>query len=342
MGMDAVPVSVVIPCRNEKQFIAGCVQSVFSSNYAGGLEVLVVDGISDDGTRDLLEEMCKSEPKLRVLDNPRRDTASALNIGFEASSGEVVLILGAHSELSRDYIDITVSRLLSESDIGCVGGRMIPEVEGTDLRVSIGDVQKSLFGVGNSFYKIPGENVREVDTVAYGSYRKEATLKAGFFDVALTRNQDIEYNYRLRKVGYRIILDPKAIVYYHPRVTLGSFCKQNYGNGFWNIETWKRMPGSLSWRHFVPLAFVLALCVCVIGSFWASAFRWLLALVVGPYLLLDLAETIKVVWQRRRAGAVVTFLVFPMLHLSYGIGSLSGILSQLTASRRKNAAAETT
>jgi len=332
--MDAV-VSVVIPCRNEKDYIQNCLNSVLESDYSGPIEVLLIDGMSDDGTREIVHRMQKTDARIKLLDNPRKNTPQALNIGLESASGAAILILGAHSDLTTNYISSMAKLLFSEADIGCVGGRTIPVVEGSAVQVAIGDVQQSYFGVGNSYYMMPGDHTREVDTVAYGLYRKEAVAQIGLFNTELIRNQDIEFNSRLRHAGYRIILDHRVFLYYHPRVTLRSFCRQSYGNGFWNIKTWQETPGSLSWRHFVPLAFFLSLAIGLIGSIWSPVFRVLLLFMLVPYTLLSLAETVRFMRQRKRLDAIVTFLVFPILHVSYGFGSFRGLLAHLRERFRK-------
>ncbi len=325
-------VSVVIPCRNEKNYIQRCLDSVLSSDYSGNMEILVVDGMSDDGTRTILQDLHRLDARIILLDNPKKDTPNALNIGIQFSKGNAILILGAHSELADNYISSMVQLLFSDETIGCVGGRTIPEAKGSALQIAIAEALKSRFGVGNSYYRVPGANIREVDTVAYGLYRREAIEKIGLLNTELIRNQDIEFNARLRRAGYRIVMDPRVFVYYHPRITFQSFCRQNYGNGFWNIITWKKAPGSLSWRHFVPLAFVLSLGICLLGSIWLSGFRWLLLLILLPYTLLDLVETTKCLIQRKNLNSIIISLIFPVLHISYGIGSLAGLFAQLRRS----------
>lgn len=322
-------VSVIIPCRNEKSYITSCVESIMNNNYPGEIEIIVVDGMSDDGTREVLEILETQYDCLKVLDNPSRITPVAMNIGLHSSEGDIIMIMGAHCEVGPKYILNNIQRLLSGRDIGCSGGRTTPRAKGNTLQRAIAAVLSSQFGVGNSYFRIPGSKVREVDTVAFGLYRREVFEKVGDFDERLVRNQDIEFNYRVRKAGYKILLDPTVEVYYNPRRSLLEFWRQNFGNGFWNIISWKLVPGSLSWRHFIPFFFITSLIILGITFTISSFCRILFMIEVGTYLIADALETMRIAFKERKPEFLLTFFVFPVLHVSYGLGSLCGIISLL-------------
>lgn len=324
--------SLIIPCYNERTHIAKSIQSVLSNDYSGKREIIVVDGGSDDGTREILQELKGRHGDLKVLDNPRRITSAAINLGVKEAQGDVVLIVGAHCELGPRYISTAIERLLSSKEIGCVGGRTAPRAEGGTVQRAIAAVLGSPFGVGNSYFRMASSGTREVDTVAFGAYRREIFEKIGGFDERLVRNQDIEFNYRLRKAGYKILLDPSIEVYYSPRCSIKAFWRQNFDNGFWNIITWKLVPGSLSCRHFVPLLFVSWVIAFVVLGFFSPVARVLLSLAIGAYAILDAIESARIAVRSRKPALLAAFLVFPVLHVSYGVGSLCGIFSVL---RRK-------
>ncbi|MGB9859825.1 MAG: glycosyltransferase family 2 protein [Moorellaceae bacterium] len=327
-------VSVIVPCRNERNYICRCIESIFNNSYEGEIEVIVVDGMSDDGTRELLRELQTRYKNLLLLDNPSRITPAALNIGLRVASGDVILRLDAHCEMGANYISTVSRRLFSSNEVGCAGGRTTAHAREEVIERAISTVLTSPFGIGNSYFRLVTSGVREVDTVAYGAYRREVFEKVGVFDERLIRNQDIEFNYRIRKAGYKILLDPSVEVYYYPRRSLAAFCKQNFGNGFWNIITWKLVPGSLSWRHFVPLVFVMSLVILGVTSLGVSLSRLLLSLEVGTYMFINTLETVRIAVTHRKPSLLFTFLVFPALHLSYGIGSIWGVLSVLSRTRR--------
>lgn len=322
-------VSVIIPCRNERDYISPCVRSIVENGYTGKLEIIIVDGMSDDGTRGVLRELEARNVDLRIVDNPLRTTPVAMNLGLQSARGDVVLIVGAHCELGPGYISTATRQLLSHKDIACVGGRTIPRVAGGPVQQAIAAVLGSRFGVGNAYFRIPGSKVREVDTVAFGAYRREVFEKIGGFDERLVRNQDIEFNFRVRQAGYRILLDPSIKVYYSPRRSIRAFWRQNFGNGFWNIITWWLVPGSLSCRHFVPLFFVSWLIVFGTLGVLTPVARVLFWTAIGAYGTLDVLESVRIAAKGRRASLAASCLVFPILHLSYGVGSLCGIFSVL-------------
>lgn len=322
-------VSVIIPCRNERDYVSRCVQSILKNGYPGKLEITVVDGMSDDGTREVLRGLKVGNNALKVLDNPSRITPVAMNLGLREARGDIILIVGAHCELRPGYISTAIRQLLSHKGAGCVGGRTTPRAGGSPIERAIAAALESQFGVGNSYFRIPGSRVKEVDTVAFGAYRREVFEKIGGFDERLVRNQDIEFNFRVRKAGYRILLDPSIEVYYSPRRSIKAFWRQNFGNGFWNIITWRLVPGSLSWRHFVPLLFVTWLTVFGIPGIFTPVARILFYGAIGAYGTLDALEAIRIAAKERKASLLATFLVFPVLHISYGVGSLCGIFSVL-------------
>ena len=318
-------VSVVISCRNERDHIGRCVQSVLASESPGDLEVIVVDGMSSDGTREILGAIQERCPAVRVVDNPKRTTPAAVNIGVREADGDVVVTLGAHCELSPGYIRAVTGLLLSRTEVGCAGGRTVPRATRGSFQKVLAAVLASPFGVGNSYFRVATSGRREVDTVAYGAYWKDVVDRAGGFDERLTRNQDIELNHRVRRLGYKILLDPSAVVYYEPRPSLRAFARQSFGNGFWNIVTWTVTPGSLSWRHFVPLAFVLSTIALGLTGTLLPPAHALLCVMLGVYGFLSLAESLRLACQAREPLLLVASLVFPVLHVSYGSGSACGI-----------------
>lgn len=326
MSVPSTKVSVVIPCRNEQDYIEQCIETILDNGYRGELEVIAVDGRSTDCTRQVLRTLTERHSVVRVVDNPSGLTPVGLNLGIEAATGEVVVIMGAHCEAGPGYISTTVSRLLSDPTIGCVGGRTVPRAKGGALARAIAAVLQSRFGVGGAHYRVPTTSIRQVDTVAYGAYRRSVMLEIGLFDERLVRNQDMEFNTRLRRAGYRIILDPSVEVSYRPRRSLKAFWRQNFGNGYWAVLSWKMVPGSMSWRHFVPFLFASSVLLGTITGAFFHPVGLLTALVAVTYLAADAVEATRIALNRRDACLLATFLVFPVLHVSYGVGSVLGFL----------------
>jgi glycosyltransferase involved in cell wall biosynthesis len=317
-------VSVIIPCRNEARFIERCLDSIRASPYPGRLEIIVADGMSTDGTRDLLDETAARDPRLRIVDNPGRITPIALNLAIAAAHGEIILRFDAHATMPTAYIGQCV-RLLETSQADNVGGtiRTIPQADGPFSR-PITAVLSSRFGVGNSAFRTTsGEtNARQVDTVFGGCWRRETLARLGGFNERLIRSQDIEFNLRLRRAGGTILLDPQIVCDYYARATLASFLVHNFRNGVWAV-----LPFAFSdivpvrWRHLIPLAFVVSLAVST-----ALPFPWSIA-VATAYAVANLAASVDASFKERRWTHLALMpIAFTSLHLAYGLGSALGCL----------------
>jgi cellulose synthase/poly-beta-1,6-N-acetylglucosamine synthase-like glycosyltransferase len=328
-------VTVVVPMRNEEGFIGECLDSLIRQDYPSDrLEVLVVDGRSEDASRSIVLEKGREHDFIRLLDNPKRIAPSALNIGVHNAAGDVIIIVGAHIFVASDFISKNVA-YLSRTGVDCVGGP-IEAVSQSFAGKAISLAISCPFGVGNSLFRY-SQKEQYVDTVAYPAYRREVFERVGYFDEALVRNQDIEFSYRLRQSGGKILLTPEVRSYYYPRSSLKGLWKQNFANGFWNVKTMRKTPGSLSVRHFIPLVFVVALGSSLLLSPFFMPARLLLLLILSSYFALALGYTI-VLGRRKGLCAALLPLVFPTLHVSYGLGSLWGSIKWARESLNLNAA----
>jgi glycosyltransferase involved in cell wall biosynthesis len=251
-------VSIVIPCRNEADFIERCLLSLVNSDYPkDAMEVLVVDGRSDDGTRAVVERFRARHAWIRLLDNPSRLTPVALNIGIRAARGTIVFRMDAHSEWTPTYIAECV-RSLERTGADCVGGIMVtaPRSQGAWGRAVVAALSHP-FGVGNSYFRIAPDQPRWVDTVFGGAYRRDVFREVGLFNERLVRGQDIEFNLRLKREGKRTLLVPTIRSYYYARTDLWAFVRHNWTNGVWAILPFlysRVIP--VTWRHLVPMVFV--------------------------------------------------------------------------------------
>ncbi|MGB1039988.1 MAG: glycosyltransferase family 2 protein [Flavobacteriales bacterium] len=330
MGIDTKypKVSVVIPCRNEEKYIEKNIQSILNQEYKGEIKIFVVDGMSDDNTRQIVENF--SESSVVLLDNPHQYTPHALNIGIEKSAGEYFVILGGHSFLDKDFIKKNVEILESNSEIGCSGGQIknIYENEEGEL---IAKAMSSKFGVGNATFRIGGE-AGFVDTVAFGMYRKEIHDQIDGFDETLVRNQDDEYNFKVTQAGYKIYFDPEIISHYYVRGSYSKLWKQYYQYGYWKVYVNKKHKTVTSLRQLVPLFFVIGLIIGSILSIFYFVFQFLLFAGIILYFHMSLMAGRKQTGSVDNMGRVAK--VFPILHLSYGFGYLSGIFNFLILNKK--------
>lgn len=317
-------ISIVVPCRNEARFIKRCLESILAGDYPSDrLEVIVADGLSDDGTRRIVEELQAREPRLRMVDNPKRTTPAALNRAIETSKGEIVIRMDAHACIASDYARKCVETL-SSSGADNVGGIMhtVPAQKGIVARALAAAISHP-FGVGNSRFRIHSTEPIWVDTVFGGCYRRDVFDRVGYFNEDLARGQDMEFNLRLRRAGGKILLDPSIESWYYSRSDMSSFLAHNWTNGVWALMPFAWSEGApVTFRHLVPMFFAGVLLLSL--SLAPALFLAIIAL----YAAAALAASFHCAVVRRDAVLVLSLpICFAALHLPYGFGSLWGALS---------------
>lgn len=317
-------VSLVIPVRNEQNHINSCVESILNQDFSNDqLEVIFIDGNSNDGTKDIINSYIKKYPDLiRLLDNPNETVPFAMNIGIKNSIGDYIIRLDAHSEYPNNYIS-ECKRTIENVEADNVGGLALTKGKGF-IGNAFAKVLSSKFGVGNSGFRTNAKS-GYVDTVPFGTYKREAFEKYGYYDERLTRNQDYELNYRIRKNGGKIYLDSDISLTYFCRNTLSGILKQSYENGKWNIITSKLCPGTMSIRHFIPLLFTLSLIGLPILSFIHSLFMLILLLELLIYFSITMIISSKSSENTKELALLL--ILFPLFHVSYGFGSLVGFIN---------------
>jgi len=346
---EAPSISVIIPCRNEEEVIEKCLDSIIENDYPKDrMEVIVIDGLSEDRTRGLLQKYISRYPFIKVLDNPGREQQLALNVGIEASKGQIVMRADAHSIYKFNYISECV-RGLREYSADNVGGRWVtlPRTQSLVAR-AICLATSNVFGVGNAYYRLrrlfsnapPLSKPTWGIPVPYFCCRREVFSKVGLFNERLDRSEDIDFRARLSAAGFRTLFMPTVECYYSMRTKYAAFVKHMFRNGLWVLLPLRHARGiSFSARHIVPLLFVLSLAasgMLAVGSApWAMLF-WILVGVYGGAALLCSAA---IALRERDPGV---FLVLPgiflSLHVSYGVGSLLGgflVVAGLTAGLMK-------
>ena len=322
-------VSVIIPCRNEARFIDACVQSVIDNDYPHDrMELLMIDGMSDDGTREILTGFAARYPLVRMVDNPKRITPAALNIGIAAARGELILRMDAHAHLAKDYISKSVAAI-QKYDADNVGGVMhtVPQHDTLIGRAIVNSLSHR-FGVGNSYFRVHTNEPRYVVTVFGGCYKREVFTTVGLFNEGLARGQDMEFNLRLKKAGLKTLLVPDIESWYFARADWRSYWRHNWNNGVWAILPFIHSPiMPVTIRHLVPMFFALALLAFGIAAPFSTIATWLFAGVVGSYAVAAVIAGVDVAVKRRDARfAFLMPIVFGSLHVAYGLGSVWGVL----------------
>jgi glycosyltransferase involved in cell wall biosynthesis len=317
-------VSVLIPCRNERQYIAGCIGSLLSQEAPeGGVELIVADGMSTDGTRNLLDRLSQSQPSIRVIDNPGLIVSTGLNKAIEAASGYILIRADVHTTYASDYIRQCV-HVLNESRADNVGGPWVAVGKGYVGR-GVAAVFHSRFGSGGARSHDPHYE-GPVDTVYLGCWRRECFDRIGRFDEALVRNQDDEFNLRLTRAGGRIWQSPLIRSQYSPRASLLGLFRQQMQYGYWKVRVIQKHRLPASWRHVVPALFVLTTLVLLVASLGSSAAASASRAVIGLYLACALAASLVAAAQSEFALLPVLLVAFPCVHIGYGCGFLRGIV----------------
>jgi len=308
-------VSIIIPCRNEENFIEKCLDSILEQDYPREkVEVFVVDGLSQDKTRKIVEEYSNKYSFIRLLTNPNKFTPFALNIGIKNSVGEVIVRLDAHSFYPKNYVSNCV-KYLFQYNADNVGGiwKIMPK-ENTLINKAIVFASGSYFGGGNAYYRTGKiENAKEVDTVFGGCYKREVFNTVGLYNENLKRSQDMEFNIRLKKAGGKIVLVPEIFSYYYPKSDLASFLKHNFEDGIWAVYPLKFVKIPFKLRHYIPLIFFLTLPL----SLW-------------PYIPASLFFSWKIAKKEKDVKLFFAMpVVFFVRHFAYGAGSFFGIIKLL-------------
>ena len=318
-------VTIIMPVRNEETAISRSVSAALSQDYPHEkLEVLVADGRSDDATREVLSEIRQTDSRLQIVDNPGRIMAAGFNAALSKARGEVVIMLGGHTEVAQDYVSKCVEALL-RTGADCVGGPIETVCE-DDWGRAIAKATSSRIGVGGVAFRTGSNTESFVDTVAFGAYRREAMNRIGDLDAELVRNQDDEYNYRLRSAGGKILLSPDIRCRYYGRARIRSLWRQYYQYGYWKIRVMQKHLWQMRLRHFVPAAFVLALMTGLVFVPLGGIYRISWVSFAGLYVLVILFGSLLTVGLRDLKWFPLVSLAFVTLHLSYGLGFLRGIV----------------
>jgi succinoglycan biosynthesis protein ExoA len=322
-------ISVVIPCYNEARFIGKALNNLADQYDHKFYEIIVVDGMSDDKTREVITQFKESHPGLsiRIVDNPARNIPKALNLGIAAARGDIILRMDAHAVPSHGYVRRCVDLVRKNND-SVIGSPCIvcPGAE-TLMARAIAIAVSHPFGIGDAKYRLKsGKATQEpVDTVAFGSFTKGLWQELGGFNEDLLTNEDYDFNYRVRARGGVVLLDRAEHCDYFARSTLFELASQYFRYGQWKARMLRLHPQSIRWRHFVAPLFVASLMLLgALGIVWPVAWL-LLGLELSAYLGLGL-----LFGRQSGPGAVLLTLLLPVvfltIHLSWGSSFFIGLL----------------
>ena len=322
---DSPFITITMPVRNEADCIERAITSVLDNDYpAERMEILVVDGMSDDGTREIVARLSKANSRVMMLDNPKRIAPAAMNIGLKAARGDLFIRIDGHVEIPADFITKSIQSL-NEHPEAWVAGGYIKTLADSFMGQAIASAMRSPIGVGNSRFRL-GDYEGWVDTLAFGTHHKWIVDKVGYFDEELVRNQDDEFNLRIILAGGKIWMSKSIQSTYFSRGSLCKLWKQYFQYGFWRIRTLQKHKRPASLRQLVPLLFVLSLLLIGLAGFLCKPLWILLAIEAALYLLGLAIGVLDVGCKSGWRYALLAPIVFVILHFAYGIGSLWGVI----------------
>ena len=319
-------ISFIVVAYNAAQCLGDLLGDLLRQTLpAAQLEALLVDSASTDDTAAIMRRFAGGAPfPVKILSNPRRWLASGINVALEAATGDAIIRVDAHARIPEDFLEKSL-RALERGEM-IVGGRVEGGKPNTDWEAVMRALDTSRFCGGAAPFRNGGEE-RYVDTLAYALYRREVYDRVGLYDERLRRTEDNDMHYRMRCAGYRFRYCPQIVSYHAARPTLRGLLRQKWGNGYWIGRTMRIQPRCFAPRHLIPALFVLALVACVLLlPFTALPF----ALLVGAYALCDIAFAAQAAWRQSR-GRILCLpclpVLFPAVHIVYGLGTILGLLT---------------
>ena len=323
-------VSIIIPCRNEEKYIRQCLNSLLDNNYCKKyLEIIIVDGMSIDRTREIIRKYTQHYNFIKIIDNPKYIKPIALNLGIRAASFDIIMRIDAHAVYASNYISKLVKGLYKYKADN-IGGVRDTNYGNTILSRAIGVIISHPFAAGNAYHRTGtgSKKICKVDTVFCGCYRREVFDRIGYFNEKLIRTQDREFNARLIENVGTIILDPSVRCTYFPRTNIKDFCKWNYLGAFW-IYYARRFTKTkmLSIRNFIPILFI---GWHLIGFVLSIIFPSLIPFILIPIIIywgLVTFFSIRVAWKQKCLQITpIMVILFGVTHYGYGIGGIIGLL----------------
>lgn len=323
--MNSPLISVIVLCFNEKDFIEKCVVSILNQTIpTDRIEIFVVDGMSIDGTRDILFRLKEEFKRFEILDNIKQKTPFAWNMGIKKSKGKYIAILGAHTVYRPDYLANSLKLFEEHPDISCAGGPIESVGIKSFGRAAAVSMSHPL-GVGNAKHRFP-EYEGYAEGACFPVYKREVFDKVGMFDEELIRNQDDEFNFRMKKLGMKVFLSPNAKCTYYVRETPAALFKQYFDYGYWRMAVIKKHKLPMSLRQIIPVLFLFVIAFSIIISPFLKINPFLTIFSIPfLYLIILFAAALPVLFAK---GIKISFLFVIstiILHFSYAFGFIKGI-----------------
>ncbi|HZU85079.1 MAG TPA: glycosyltransferase family 2 protein [Polyangiaceae bacterium] len=313
-------VTIAMPCRDEERYIEACIRSVQAQDWPRDrMEILVADGMSIDATREILSRLAIEDGRIRLVDNPARIQAAGLNECVRRARGDVVVRMDVHAEYARDFVRKCVE-VLERTGADNVGGAARPMAHGFFQRC-VAAALGSPLGIGGSRYR-KADVEGEVESIWPGAFRRDVFERVGLFDPRAVTNEDAELNQRIVASGGRVYASREIVVHYYPRESMRALARQYFKYGEGRARTLLKHRRFLSWRPALPFLWVAGEAALLATSAWHPLGAWSLA----AYALATGAEAVRVGRSEGLAAIPVVWSIFPVLHVSHGVGFAAGLV----------------
>ncbi|MHB8579646.1 MAG: glycosyltransferase family 2 protein [Ignavibacteriaceae bacterium] len=307
-------ISAICPTYNEANYIKDIIEFFISSKPLDK-ELLIIDGGSSDGTLEIVKELLNYHQNIFLIDNPGKFVPFALNIGIQKAKGDIIVRLDAHTKYSPDYFEKIIESF-TKTNADIVGGPYLT-IYKTDFQNAVSKAISNPFGIGDS--KAHDSNYEGyVDSVPYGAFKKKIFNETGLFDERLIRNQDDEFNYRANSLGKKVYLNPAIKLWYYPRDRFWGLFNQYFQYGFYKPLVLKKINSGIKARHLIPALFILYLLLLPLASILSWIF---IPLIVYIIILLFISGNTK----GNVKVKTYSLIVYPAIHLSYGLGFILGL-----------------
>ena len=317
--------SIIIPCLNEEDYIKNCLDSIIAQEYElNKIEIIIVDGNSTDNTLNIIHEYQENYSQIKLFRNPLKKTPISLNIGIKNSVNQIIVILGAHTKLDKEFIRYN-NKFLHEKNAAATGGTQI-NVGNNFIQCLIGTVMEIPFAMATARYRW-SKKEQYVDTVVYAAYKREIFEEIGLFEEKIIISEDAEINWRIRQAGNKIFFSPLIKSYYYPRNTILKFLKQMFRYGILRVNMFKKHPDSVSISHLIPPIFAISLILLLILGFFFKKLFWLLIFFIMIHLIIGLILSINNLLYKKIKYIFFTPLIIFLLHLFWGMGFIFGLIS---------------
>lgn len=325
-------VSVIIPCFNEQNRIRSVLEAIAVQTYPRDyIEVVIAEGLSTDNSLAEIKVFSALYPELNliIINNPKRKIPNGLNLAIQASHGDIIIRIDAHSKPYPDYIERIVDSLVNGLGENVGGIWEILPGDPTWMSMAIAKAAALPIGVGDAMYRHatrPGY----VDTVPFGAFKRELLALIGFFNESLNANEDYEFNARILKSGGRIWLDPKIRSQYYARTNLAELSSQYWRYGYWKLKMLRLFPGTIRWRQVLPPLFILSLFLGIIFSTYFHGFWFIPVIEILLYIIVLLVGSLKATLLEKQSRLLFGIpLAIATMHFSWGTGFLWSMISPI-------------